>query len=55
MFLVEGYDAHKSLLKMKEAQVVNVCKLTITKVEDFDEAMLIIQVQVGSVGQGMFC
>jgi hypothetical protein len=34
---------------MKEAQVVNVYKLTTTKVEDFDETMLIIQVWVGSV------
>jgi hypothetical protein len=47
--LVEGYNAQKSLLKMKEAQAVNVCILTTTKVEDFDEAMLIVQVRVGSV------
>jgi hypothetical protein len=31
---------------MKEDQVVDVCKIT-TKVEDFDEAMQVVQVQVG--------
>jgi hypothetical protein len=36
----------KSLIKMKEDQVVDVCKIT-TKVEDFDEAMLDVQVRVG--------
>ncbi len=36
----------KSLIKMKEDQVTNICKITI-KVEDFDEAMLVVQVQVG--------
>jgi hypothetical protein len=33
----------KSLIKMKEDQVVDICKIT-TKVEDFDEAMPIVQV-----------
>jgi hypothetical protein len=36
----------KSLIKMKEDQVVDVCIVTIN-VEDFDEAMLIVQVRVG--------
>ncbi len=36
----------KSLIKMKEDQVANVCKIT-TKVEDFDEVMPIVQVRVG--------
>jgi len=36
----------KSLIKMREDQVVDVCKVT-TKVEVFDEAMLIVQVRVG--------
>jgi hypothetical protein len=36
----------KSLIKMKVNQVVNVCKVT-TKVENFDEAMSIVQVRVG--------
>jgi hypothetical protein len=36
----------KSLVKMKEDQVADVCKI-ITKVEDFDEVMLIVQVWVG--------
>jgi hypothetical protein len=36
----------KSLIKMIVNQVVNVCKVT-TKVEDFDEAMSIVQVRVG--------
>ncbi len=35
-----------SLIQMKEDQVVDVCKI-ITKVEDFDEVMLVVQVQVG--------
>jgi hypothetical protein len=38
----------KSLIKMREDQVVDVCKVT-TKVEDFDEAMPIVQVQVGNL------
>jgi hypothetical protein len=33
----------KFLIKMKEDQVANVCKVAI-KVEDFDEAMPIVQV-----------
>ncbi len=36
----------KSLIKMRKDQVVDVCKVT-TKVEDFDEVMLVVQVQVG--------
>jgi len=36
----------KSLMKLKENQFVDVCKI-ITKVEDFDEAMSVVQVQVG--------
>ncbi len=36
----------KSLIKMKKDQVADVCKVT-TKVKDFDEAMLVVQVQVG--------
>ncbi len=35
------------MIKMREDQVANVCKIT-TKVEDFDEIMLIVQVQVGN-------
>ncbi len=35
-----------SLVKMKEDQVANVCKV-ITKVEDFDEVMPVVQVRVG--------
>jgi hypothetical protein len=35
-----------SLVKMKEDQVANVCKV-ITKGEDFDEVMLVVQVRVG--------
>jgi len=30
----------KSLLKMEEAQIVDVCKVTTIKMEDFDEAIL---------------
>jgi hypothetical protein len=36
----------KSLIKVKEDHVVNVCRIT-TKVEDFDEVMSVAQVQVG--------
>jgi hypothetical protein len=36
----------KSLIKLKENQFVDVCKI-IRKVEDFDEAMSVVQVQVG--------
>jgi hypothetical protein len=38
------------LLQMKEPQVTNVCKITIMKVEDFDEVVLVIQVRVGKFG-----
>lgn len=34
----------KYLLKMKDTQVIDVCKVTTMKVEDFDEAMLVVQV-----------
>jgi hypothetical protein len=40
----------KYLLKMKEPQVTSVCKVTIIKIEDFDEAMLVVQVQIGKFG-----
>jgi len=36
----------KSLIKMKEDQVANVCKV-ITKVENFDKVMQVVQVRVG--------
>ncbi len=39
----------KSLIKMKELQVVDVYKVT-TKIEDFDEAMPIVQVWVEKLG-----
>jgi hypothetical protein len=35
-------DEKLSSIKMKEYQVVDVCKIT-TKVEDFDEAMPVVQ------------
>ncbi len=37
----------KSLLKMGEVQIANVYKITTTKVEDFDEALPVVQVRVG--------
>ncbi len=40
----------KSLLKMEEAQIANVCKVITTKIEDFDEAILIVQICVGKFG-----
>jgi hypothetical protein len=36
------------LEKMKGKEVTNVCIITITKVEDFDEAMPIVQIGLGS-------
>ncbi len=39
-----------SLMKMEEAQIVNVCKVTTTKIKDFDEVMPIVQVCVGKFG-----
>jgi hypothetical protein len=40
----------KYLLKMKEPQMTDVCKLTTMKFFFFDEIMLIVQVQVGKFG-----
>jgi len=40
----------KSLLKMEEAHIANVCKVIATKIEDFDEAILIVQIRVGKFG-----
>jgi hypothetical protein len=40
----------KSLLKMGEARIVDVCKVTTTKVKDFDEAILIVQVYIRKFG-----
>jgi hypothetical protein len=35
---------------MEEAQIVDVCKITTTKIEDFDEAIFFVQVRVGKFG-----
>jgi hypothetical protein len=40
----------KSLLKMEEVQIANVCKITTIKIEDFDEAISVVQVYVGNFG-----
>jgi len=45
MLIIEKY-----LLKMKEPQVTDVCKVTIMKIKDFDETMLVVQVQVRKFG-----
>jgi hypothetical protein len=37
----------KLLLKMGEVQIVDVCKTTTTKVEDFYEVIPIVQVRIG--------
>jgi FtsZ-interacting cell division protein YlmF len=37
----------KSLLKMGEVQIANVYKVTTTKLEDFDETILVVQVHIG--------
>ncbi len=36
----------KSLLKMGEAQIIDVYKIIATKVEDFNEAILVVQVRI---------
>ncbi len=40
----------KSLLKMGEVQIANVYKVTTTKVEDFDETILVVQVHIRKFG-----
>jgi hypothetical protein len=39
----------KSLLKMEEAHIADVCKVATTKLEDFDETIPVIQVRVGKL------
>jgi hypothetical protein len=34
----------KSLLTMEEVHIANVCKVTTTKIKDFDETILVVQV-----------
>ncbi len=38
----------RQLMKMKTNQVMDVCKVTTIEVEDFDEAIPVVQVQVGN-------
>ncbi len=40
----------KSLLKMGEVQIVDVYKVTTIEVEDFAEAILVVQVHIGKFG-----
>ncbi len=40
----------KYLLKMKEPQVTNVCKVTTIKIEDFDEVVLVVQIRIRKFG-----
>jgi hypothetical protein len=40
----------KSLLKIKEAHITDVSKVTTIKIEDFDEAIQVVQVRVGKFG-----
>ncbi len=40
----------KSLLKMEEAQIVDVCKIITTKIKDFDETIPVVEVCVGKFG-----
>lgn len=37
-------------MKMEEVQIANVCKIITMKIEDFYEAMLVVQVCVGKFG-----
>jgi hypothetical protein len=39
-----------SLARIKGKGVANVCKVTTVKVEDFDEAMHVVQVKIGKLG-----
>jgi len=39
-----------SLLKMEEVLIFNVCIVITTKIEDFDEAILVVQIHVGKFG-----
>jgi len=39
-----------SIFKIKGQGIVDVYKVTTAKINDFDEAMLIIQIQIGRVG-----
>ncbi len=48
--ICEQLRLRKYLLKMKELQVTDVCKVTIMKIIFFDETMLVVQVQVGKFG-----
>jgi len=41
----------RSLIKMREVQVVDVYKVT-TKIEEFDEALLVVQVQMENWSKG---
>ncbi len=38
------------LARMKGREVIDVCKVTTAKVEDFDEAMPIVQIRIGKLG-----
>ncbi len=37
-------------MKMEEVQIANVCKVMTMKIENFDEAMPVVQVCVGKFG-----
>ncbi len=39
----------KSLLKMEEAQIVDVCKIRTIKIEDFDEADWLFKFVLGNL------
>lgn len=45
----------KSFMKMEEVQISNVCKVITMKIEDFDEAMPVVQVCVGKFGVRQGC
>jgi hypothetical protein len=50
--LIQLLDICPQLKKImtKEDHIVNVCKIIATKIKDFDEAILIVQVRVGKFG-----
>jgi hypothetical protein len=40
----------KYLLKIKEPQMIDVCKVTTIKIKNFNEAMLVVQVRIRKFG-----
>jgi hypothetical protein len=50
LFSIERNDVKSSRQKWKKPQVTNLCKVIVTKIEAFDEAMPIVHVHLGKYG-----